>query len=98
MSAVRQTFPGETPHTYLLTPEREPMIDQNTDTTKVQRGEPISCIGVTGSYYRNTGEFIYRSRSDPEIAASPKPTSARVTAHKAGTLEHTAQPAGSSTV
>lgn len=86
--------------TYLSTHPRKGAYDRSKYRylAKVQRGGPISCIGITGSYYRDTGEFIYRSRSDPETAASPKPTSARVTADKAGTLEHTAQPAGSSTV
>ena len=38
-----------------------------------------------------------RNRNDPKTAAPPRPTPAWVTAHKAGNLEHTAQPAGSST-
>lgn len=45
--------PGKTEHTDLLTPDGKPMIDQSTDTTKVQLGEPTGFTGVT---YRNTGE------------------------------------------
>lgn len=59
MPVVRQTFPGEIQHTYLFTPDREPMTDQNTDATKVQLGEPMNCIGVTGIYYRNVGESLF---------------------------------------
>lgn len=36
----------------------------------------------------------YRRRNDPEIAASPKPTSSWVARHKTWKLEHTAYPAG----
>ena len=47
-----KTFPGETQHTCLFTPDKEPITDQNTETTKVQLGEPVSFIRVA---YRNMG-------------------------------------------
>lgn len=34
-----QTFSGEMQHTHLLTPDRKPMTDQSTHTTKVQLAE-----------------------------------------------------------
>ena len=40
-------FPRETQHTCLLTTDKEPMMGQSKDTTKVQLGEPMSFIGVT---------------------------------------------------
>lgn len=43
----------------LLTPYRETLTDQNTDTTKVQLGEPRSFPGVA---YRSLGEEL-RSRA-----------------------------------
>ena len=58
------------------------MTDPSTHTTKVRLGEHCF-IGVT-----------YRARNVSKSAASAKPTPAWVTAHKAGNLEHTAQPAG----
>lgn len=36
--------PGETLHTCLLTPNREPMMDQNTDSTRVQLEEALNFI------------------------------------------------------
>jgi hypothetical protein len=41
------------------------------------------------------GGVPYRSRNDSKTPASPRPTPAWVTAHRAGNPEHTAQPAGS---
>ena len=41
-------------------------------------------------------EVTYRSRNYSKTAISPKPTPAWVTAHKAGNVKPTAQPAGSS--
>ena len=32
---------------YLLTPGWESMIDRSIETTKVQRGEPVSFIGIS---------------------------------------------------
>lgn len=55
----------------------------------------MSLLGVT---YRSVAEGVtYRSRNDAETAASPRPIPAWVAAHRAGTLELTAQPGGSST-
>lgn len=48
-----KTFPEETQHTCLLTPEREPTI--RTEPTKAWLGEPMSFIGVI---YRNMGERL----------------------------------------
>lgn len=42
-------------------------------------------------------EVTYRRRNDSKTAASPRPTTAWVTAHKAGNLEPTTQSAGSPT-
>lgn len=36
-----KTCPGETPHTYLLTPDRDPMIDQSTPP---KLDEPMSLL------------------------------------------------------
>ena len=50
-----KAFPGEIQHIHSLIPDREPRLHQNTDTTKVQLGEPMSVIEVT---CRNTGEGL----------------------------------------
>jgi len=42
-------------------------------------------------------EITYRRRNGSKTAASPRPTTAWVTAHKAGNLEPTTQSAGSPT-
>lgn len=55
----------------LLMVDREPTIDQSTDTTKVKLCEPLSFIAV-----------IYRTSNDSKKAASPKPTPAWVTVHQ----------------
>lgn len=52
---------------------------------------------VTTDFYVSVWEVAYRSRDESKISASPKPSPAQVTAYKTGNLEHTAQPAGSST-
>jgi hypothetical protein len=39
-------------------------------------------------------EVTYKTRNDSKTAASPKPTPAWVTAHKAGNQKHSAQPEG----
>lgn len=49
---------------------KEPTTKQNTDTTIVQLGEPMSFTGVT---YRNMVR-CYRSRKDSKTPVSPKPT------------------------
>lgn len=53
---VTKAFPGETQHTYLLTPDKDPKIDQGMHTIKVNLGEPRNLIGVP---YRNMGEELY---------------------------------------
>lgn len=56
----------------MFTPDGEPMIGQNMDTTKVHFGEPMSCIGVT---YRNMGEgVVYRSRHDTKTDYHQSPS------------------------
>jgi hypothetical protein len=75
----------------LLPPDRKSTTDQRTDKTKVQFSEPLSFIGAT---FRNLGEMLLRNRKYSKTAAWPLP--AWLTAHKAGNVEHTAQPAGSS--
>jgi len=52
----------------------------------------VSFIGVT---YRNMGEGLLPG-TEMTQAASPNTTPAKPTAHKAGNLEHTVLPAGSS--
>lgn len=80
-------------HTCPLSQNNVPTTDQNTNTTKVQRGEPRSFMG---DVYRNVGvEILTGAENDSKRAVSPKPLQAWVTAHKAGKLERTAQPAGS---
>ena len=62
---------------------------------KVPLWKPISFIGAT---YKNMGEgLITGGENDVKTAASQKPTPAWVTIHKAGNLEHTEQPASSTT-
>ena len=68
------------------------MTDQSAHTTEVQSDEPMSFIGVTR---RLMDEGAVTGAGT--TAASPEPTLVWVTAHKAGNLEHGAQPAGSST-
>lgn len=82
-----KTFPRESQYTHLLIPDREPTRDQSTDTIKVQLGEQKFLLGL-----------LSEAKKLLQTAASPKPTPARVTGHKAGNLESTKQPAGSSSV
>ena len=46
-------------------------IEQRTDTTEVQVGEPMSSIGIT---YRNVGKRILTRADDSKIIVSSKPT------------------------
>jgi hypothetical protein len=62
-------------HTYLFTPDRDPMTDQSTGTTEVQLGEPMSFTVVT---YRNMGERLHTGKVLTTAAASPKPIPAWV--------------------
>ena len=73
------------------TPDRKPLTDQSTraDATRIQRiGEPVSFIGVTGIdgkatvTYRNVGEGLLTGAEMTQIVATPRPTSALMTAHK----------------
>lgn len=43
----------DTTLTYLLTSDKEPLIDQSMDTTKVQLGEPMNFTEIS---YRNMVE------------------------------------------
>lgn len=40
-----KTFPGETQHTCLLTPDKKPIRDQNKEATEVQLGEAWVVLG-----------------------------------------------------
>lgn len=64
------------------------MTDQSTDTTKVQCDEPMSFIGLI---YRNMDEELFRAIERTQRTASPRPTQACMTAHKARNL-NTAHP------
>lgn len=46
---------GDTTHTCLITPNREPMTDQSMGIIKVQLGEAMSLTEVS---YRNTGKRL----------------------------------------
>lgn len=85
------TIPGDTCNNYLL-PQNRILIEQSTDTTKVQFDEPIHFIGVT---YCNTGEEFLTGVEMTERQLHHHQSPAWMTAHKAGNLEHTAQPVGS---
>jgi hypothetical protein len=80
-------FPREM-YTLVLIPDTEPTMNQS----------PIwwtmSLIGFT---YRNMDERLLTRAEMMQTAAPPKATPAGVTAHKAGNLQHSIQPAGSST-
>lgn len=39
-------LPEDTPHMYLLTPDREPKADQSIDAIESYLGEPVSFIGA----------------------------------------------------
>lgn len=70
-----RTFPRETQ----LTPARKFMIDQRTDTTKVQLSESWALLGLLkGVWVRVT----HRSRNDSKTAAPPEATPAWVTVYK----------------
>jgi hypothetical protein len=81
-----RTFPGETQHIHLLTPDRQLTTDRNTGTTKAQLGKLMSCL-----------VDAYRSRNDSKTDASPNPSLHMRKFTKAEKLEHTAPPTGSST-
>ena len=67
-----KAFPKEMEHACLLTPDRELMTDQGTDTTQVQCGEPVSFIGVA-----------FRNRNDSKTAAPLRATPAGNIEHTA---------------
>lgn len=49
-----ETFPGETQHKLLLTPDREPKTSQINDYTRVQLDEPVSLFRLlTGIWIRH---------------------------------------------
>lgn len=56
---------------YAFSADRETMIDQSMNTTKVQFGEPISFIGIT---YRNVGEGLLTGAEITQTNALPKHT------------------------
>jgi hypothetical protein len=68
MSWCRVTLQGGVREN-LLTSDRESMVEQTTNTTKVQLGEPMSFIGVI---YSQGG--TYRGRNNSKTAVSSMPT------------------------
>ena len=61
-----KTFPGEMLHTYLFTPDRDPMTDQSVDATKVQPGKAMSVV----AYLQEMWVTGYGDRNDSKTAAS----------------------------
>lgn len=55
MTLCDKPLPGEKQHAHLVTPDRDPITDQSTDTTKGQLGEPMNSLGFV---YRNMGERL----------------------------------------
>ena len=78
-------FPGEMQHAHLFTANR-PKHEYHLSPT----WWTMSFIAVT---HRSMGGELLIGVSNADV--SPKPTSTWVTAHAAGHLEHTSQPAGS---
>lgn len=67
-----KAFPGETQHTHLLSPDREPVTDQSP---------AWRTMSFTGVIYRNMGEGLFTGAEIPrKTTASPKPAPAQVTA------------------
>lgn len=62
------------------------MIDKNMDITRVHLGQTMSFIEFTKVI--QVGGLLTGAENDPNISVSPKPTSAWVTGHKVGTVEH----------
>ena len=70
------------------------MTDQSMDTTNAQLGEPMSFIRVT---YRSMGEWLLTGAeiTQSQLHHQPHPSMGNT---KLRNLEHTAQPAGTSTI
>ena len=83
----------ETQHTQVLSLECELKIDQSKDFTSVPIDDAMDHYCVNN---RRMGEVLLTAAEMNQTAASPKPSPSRVTAHKTGNLEDTAQPAGHS--
>lgn len=68
---------------YLLTAHRKAKPEQDKDTTKVQLGEGLSCVGVT---WRNIGGVFTQSRNGSKTATKVYPrtgdTSGKLGNHK----------------
>lgn len=79
------TIPGEM-STCILTPDREPVTDQHTGTTKAQLRQLLVFIVIT---YKSIGGRLLIATEMMVKVPLPKLTAARI-------LEHIAQPAGSS--
>lgn len=56
MALCDKTLPGEKQHTHLFTPDRDPIIDQSTDSTKGHLSEPMNSLGFM---YRNIYERLF---------------------------------------
>lgn len=69
-----KTSPGEiylSTYLHLLIPDRESRTEQSTNTNKVQRGEPLSLLGLlTGEWMRD----YWLDRTDSKTAAALKAT------------------------
>lgn len=65
-----RNFSGETQHTHLLIPVKEPTTNKSTNTVEIQFVKSMIFIGVS---YRNMMRVTYRSRNYSEKVPSPKP-------------------------
>lgn len=81
--------------TGLLTPHREPMTDQHTNSTKVQLGKPVSFPGVT---YRPMNELLLTGTemTQSRCIHNRGPPPALETTHKSWEPRASSQPEGSS--
>lgn len=92
------TIPGETWEN-MLTPDRDQMTDTNVGATEVQFGEQTNFIGVTGTRVRVTyGSRKTQRQLHHQKFPPPPPPQDRWRFTISGNLEHTGQPAGSSTI
>ena len=63
-----KTFPRETKHTHLFSPERDPIIDQRKGTTEVESGETMIFLGLlTGVWMRGCLEEQERLKNNSYI-------------------------------
>ena len=90
-----KTFPRETKHTHLFSPERDPIIDQRKGTTKVESGETMIFLGLlTGVGMRGCLEEQERLKNNSYITKAHPSVGDSSQKAKPGA---TAQPEASST-